>query len=92
MARPGRGRDSADRDPRAFQAVLTRLETGPHPAIRHAAAWWLLSMVGEERSRQALRAAATEDEDAQVWWVARYASRHLRDHVILFMHTMNRVP
>jgi hypothetical protein len=32
----------ADSDPRAFQAVLTRLETDPHPAIRHAAAWWLL--------------------------------------------------
>jgi len=32
----------ADRDLRAFQAVLTRLETDPHPGIRHAAAWFLL--------------------------------------------------
>jgi hypothetical protein len=65
----------ADSDPRAFQAVLTLLETDPHPGIRHAAAWFLLQRVGEERSRQALRAAATEDEDVQVRWVARYAFR-----------------
>ena len=65
----------ADRNSRAFQAVLTLLETDPHPGIRHAAAWFLLQRVGEERSRQALRAAATEDEDAQVRWAARYAFR-----------------
>jgi hypothetical protein len=65
----------ADSDPRAFLAVLTRLETDPHPGVRHAAAWWLLQRVGEERSRQALRAAAIEDEDVQVRWVARYAFR-----------------
>ena len=65
----------ADSDPRAFQAVLACLETDPHPAVRHAAAWFLLSRVGEERSRQALRAAAIEDEDVQVRWVARYAFR-----------------
>src|SRR5215467_1631902 len=51
----------ADRDSRAFQAVLTLLETDPHPGIRHAAAWFLLQRGGEERARQALRAAATED-------------------------------
>jgi len=65
----------ADSDPRAFQAVLACLETDPHPAVRHAAAWFLLSRVGEERSRQALRAAAIEDEDVQVRWVAWYAFR-----------------
>ena len=65
----------ADSDPRAFQAVLTRLETDPHPAIRHAAAWWLLKRVDQERSRQALRAAAIEDEDVQVRWAAPYAMR-----------------
>lgn len=65
----------ADRDSRAFQAVLTLLETDPHPGIRHAAAWFLLQRMGEERSRQALRAAATADEDVQVRWVARYAFR-----------------
>ena len=65
----------ADRDPRAFQAVLTLLETDPHPGIRHTAAWWLLSRVGEERAGSALRAAAIEDEDVQVRWVARYAFR-----------------
>jgi hypothetical protein len=65
----------ADRDPRAFQAVLTRLETDPHPAIRHAAAWFLLRRAGEEHGKQALQAAATEDEDIQVRWVARYAFR-----------------
>lgn len=65
----------ADRDPRAFQAVLTRLETDPHPGVRHAAAWFLLQRVGDERARQALRATANEDEDVQVRWVARYAFR-----------------
>jgi hypothetical protein len=65
----------ADSDPRAFQAVLSRLETDPHPGIRHAAAWWLLKRAGAERARQALEAAAAEDEDVQVRWVARYAFR-----------------
>jgi HEAT repeat protein len=68
-------RAQADSDPRAFQAVLTLLETDPNPGVRHAAAWFLLQRVGEEHSRQALRAAATEDEDVQVRWVARYAFR-----------------
>jgi HEAT repeats len=65
----------ADSNPRAFQAVLTCLATDPHPGIRHAAAWWLLRRAGEERARQALEAAAAEDEDVQVRWVARYAFR-----------------
>jgi len=65
----------ADSDPGAFQAVLACLETDPHRGVRYAAAWFLLSRVGEERARQALQAAATEDEDVQVRWVARYAFR-----------------
>ncbi len=65
----------ADRDPRAFQALLARLETHPDPGIRHSAAWWLLHRASEERSRQALRAAAAEDEDVEVRWIARYALR-----------------
>lgn len=65
----------ADSDPRAFQALLARLETEPHPGIRQSAAWWLLYRASEERSRQALRAAAAEDEDVEVRWIARYALR-----------------
>ena len=65
----------AGSDPRAFQAVLIRLETDPHPAIRQAAAWFLLRRVGDQSSRQALQAAAIEDEDVAVRWVARYAFR-----------------
>jgi HEAT repeat protein len=65
----------ADSDPRAFQALLARLETEPHPGIRQQAAWWLLHRASEERSRQALRAAAAEDEDVEVRWIARYAFR-----------------
>src|SRR5262249_13289031 len=65
----------ADSDPRAFQALLARLETEPHPGIRQGAAWWLLRRASEERSRQALRAAAAEDEDVAVRWIARYALR-----------------
>src|SRR5215472_3693856 len=65
----------ADKDSRAFQAVLTLLETHPNPGIRHAAAWFLLHRAGDERARQALRSAAAEDEDVQVRWAARYAFR-----------------
>ena len=65
----------ADRDPRAFQALLARLETDPEPGIRHSAAWWLLHRASDERSRQALRAAAAEDENVDIRWIARYALR-----------------
>jgi hypothetical protein len=65
----------ADRDPRAFQALLARLETDPDPGIRHSAAWWLLHRANDERSRQALRAAAAEDENVDIRWIARYALR-----------------
>ena len=67
--------DQADSDPRAFQALLAQLETDPHPGIRQSAAWWLLYRASEERSRQALRGAAAEDEDVEVRWIARYAFR-----------------
>src|SRR5215470_1591273 len=65
----------ADNDPRAFEALLARLETDPDPGIRQGAAWWLLRRTNQERSRQALRAAAAEDEDVEVRWIARYALR-----------------
>jgi HEAT repeat protein len=67
--------ERADSDPRAFQGLLARLETDPDPAIRQGAAWWLLDRASEERSRQALRAAAAEDENVEVRWIARYALR-----------------
>jgi hypothetical protein len=35
----------------------------------------LLGRASEERSRQELRAAAAEDEDVEVRWIARYALR-----------------
>ena len=62
-------------DFRAFQALLARLETDPSPSIRQGAAWYLLRTADEERSSQALRAAAAEDEDVEVRWIARYALR-----------------
>jgi hypothetical protein len=67
--------ERADSDPHAFQGLLARLETDPDPAIRRGAAWWLLDRGSEERSRQALRAAAAEDENVEVRWIARYALR-----------------
>jgi hypothetical protein len=67
--------ERADSDPRAFQALLTRLESHPNPDIRKTAAWYLLPMAREERGRQALLAAAAEDEDVEVRWIARYALR-----------------
>jgi len=65
----------AGTDFRAFQALLARLETDPSPSIRQGAAWYLLRTADEERSRRALRAAAAEDEDVEVRWIARYALR-----------------
>ena len=67
--------ERADSDPRGFQDLLAFLETDPDPAIRQGAAWWLLRRANEERSRQALQAAAAEDEDIEVRWIARYALR-----------------
>jgi hypothetical protein len=67
--------EQADSDPRAFQALLARLENHPDSGIRQQAAWLLLRRVHEERSRQALRTAAAEDEDVEVRWIARYALR-----------------
>ena len=61
--------------PIAAAAATARLESDPHPEIRQEAAWWLLHRAGEERCRRALQAAATEDEDAEVRWIARYALR-----------------
>jgi hypothetical protein len=65
----------AGTDSRAFQALLTRLETDPDPSIRQGAAWYLLRRAHEERSSRALRAAAAQDEDVEVRWIARYALR-----------------
>jgi hypothetical protein len=65
----------ADSDPRAFQALLTRLETEPDPGTRGRIAWFLLRRTHDERSRQALIAAAAEDENVTVRWIARYALR-----------------
>lgn len=67
--------ERADSDPSAFQALLVRLESHPDPCIRQQAAWYLLRRVHEERSRQALRTTAAEDEDVEVRWIARYALR-----------------
>ncbi len=70
--------DRADTDPRAFQALLVRLESHPDPRIRQQAAWYLFRHVHEERCRQALRTAAAEDEDVEVRWIARYGLRLAR--------------
>lgn len=65
-------------DSRAFQALLGRLENGPDPDMRREVAWYLLRRAHEERSFPALRAAAAEDEDVEVRWIARYALRLVR--------------
>ena len=72
----------ADTDPSALQTLLAHLETDPDPAIRRSVAWWLLHRAHEERCRQALRAAAAEDEDVEVRWVARYALRLAEDGMV----------
>jgi hypothetical protein len=68
-------KERARNDPRAFQALLPRLETDPDPYMRQGVAWCLLHKAHEDRSAQALRAAAAEDEDVVVRWIARYALR-----------------
>jgi len=65
----------ADRDPDAFQALLTRLETEPDPGTRSQIAWFLLRRTHDRRARHALIAAAAEDENIRVRWIARYALR-----------------
>ena len=65
----------ADRDPDAFQALLTRVETEPDPHTRGQIAWFLLRRTHDERARHALITAAAEDENVRVRWIARYALR-----------------
>ncbi len=65
-------------DPRALPALLNRLEHDPSEAVRRMAARGLARLARRDDVRQALQAAAAEDEDLEVRWEARYAIRLAR--------------
>jgi len=54
-------------------AVLNRLAEDPDPDVRRTAALRLASRSAVCAVREALQAAAAEDEDLNVRWAARYA-------------------
>jgi len=60
-------------DPRAVPALLHSLEHDPSADVRRIAASSLRFLAAREEVRHELRLAATEDEDLDVRWEARYA-------------------
>ena len=68
------GHEAAD-DPRALPALLNRLEYDPSAKVRREAARWLRPLARQAQVRHALQSAATQDEDLEVRWQARYAIR-----------------
>jgi HEAT repeats len=60
-------------DPRTVLAVLNRLAEDPDPDVRRTAALRLASRAVLGAVLEALQAAATDDEDLNVRWAARYA-------------------
>ena len=60
---------------RAVPTLLRNLEHDPSPAVRQQSALALRMLAAEHDVRQALQAAATQDEDHTVRWAARYALR-----------------
>lgn len=62
-------------DPRRVTALIDRLEHDPVPEIRRAAACGLRSLARQNGVGQALLASASQDEDLEVRWEARYAIR-----------------
>src|SRR5262249_32973524 len=60
-------------DQRVIAALLNRLEFDPASRVRGWAARSLSSAGAQPEMRDALRAAAAEDEDREVRWAARYA-------------------
>jgi hypothetical protein len=65
----------ASEDPRTVPALLHLLEWDADEYIRKLATLGLAPSADREQVREALRAAAAEDEDLQVRWAARYAIR-----------------
>jgi hypothetical protein len=68
------GGDAPD-DPRTLPVLLDRLEHDPSDRVRWQAARVLAPRAGTAPVREALEAAAAQDEDLQVRWAARYALR-----------------
>jgi HEAT repeats len=66
--------EAAD-DPRTLPVLLDRLERDPSPRVREDAASLLASRARDQPVLQALRDAASQDEDLQVRWAARCAIR-----------------
>jgi HEAT repeat protein len=67
--------DQARDDRRTLPALLDRLASDPDARVRRWAARGLTPSARQAAVRQALEAAAAEDEDLDVRWAARYAIR-----------------
>jgi hypothetical protein len=66
---------AADSDPAVVAALLSRLEHDRSPLVRSKAAAALRPLARQARVGSALQAAASQDEDYEVRWAARYALR-----------------
>lgn len=66
---------AADSDPAVVAALLSRLEHDPSPLVRSTAAAALRPLARQPRVGSAFQAAASQDEDYEVRWAARYALR-----------------
>jgi hypothetical protein len=62
-------------DPRIVPALLDHLAHDPSPVVRRGAARSLWPLASQPAVRDALQAAAAQDEDLEVRWAARYAVR-----------------
>jgi HEAT repeat protein len=60
-------------DPRTLVGLLDRLAADPEPMVRQACVMGLARLPSSGAGREALQAAAAEDEDLNVRWAARYA-------------------
>ena len=67
--------EKAPDDPRTLPVLLDRLEHDPSPWMRQYMTELLTPRAQSHTVRQALQAAASEDENSDVRWAARYSLR-----------------
>jgi HEAT repeat protein len=67
--------ERASDDLRVLPALLDRLEHDPDQRVRRTAAFNLRWSTAHDAVRQALQAAAADDENLEVRWAARYILR-----------------
>jgi hypothetical protein len=72
--------EKAPDDPRTLPVLLDRLEHDPSPWMRQYMTELLTPRAQSHTVRQALQAAASEDENSDVRWAARYSLRRTQPH------------